>query len=648
MRAQNLLFQADTSLVKTAAAWLWTVFILFLLAAVSTAKAGVQPGDDLNANTAAAAATLQNWYNVKGRWDTTGWWNAANCLEAIENAVEGGNGRDHLEVLSTTFSRNLTNNFLNEYYDDEGWWALAWMRAYDSTGDARYLDMAKTIFQDMTTGWDDYCNGGLYWKKDQRNKNAIPNELFLLTAVRLHQRTPGDAGTNSYFAWALREWDWFNKSGMINQQQLVNDGLSRWCDNNHRTTWTYNQGVLIGGLTDLYKSTGSTNYLNQAMAIADAVLKTLVDDKGVLREPCELGDCRGNDVPQFKGIFIRYLAYLYDETRKPAYGEFLHKCAHAVWFNDRDAAGHLGLRWNGPFDTADATRHSSAMMAVSALAEPATALLPFAKGSGGPAFNHAVGAPSGVLAWTCNATNSPRPGFMQSGPFLASLPSGAHTVHFRLAVSRLKRVGPSLVRLDVRENEHGTILATREVPGSNFVTTDDSQDFQIAFTNSAPNDPLEFRVYWNAASDAPPLTLTDVTLDGARNWTAANLQHDVGRLDGLNAWEADPFRDGTSGYLTKGAIADDLPAGRHVANFELKVDNFNRDNSLVATVSVIDANTGNLIASREITRGQFPNALWQPFPLNFDSAPHQRCEFRVQWHFAPGAPRLSQRSLVVQ
>jgi hypothetical protein len=237
---------------------------------------------------------------------------------------------------------------------------------------------------------------------------------------------------------------------------------------------------------------------------------------------------------------------------------------------------------------------------------------------------------------------------MQSGPFLACLPTGAHTVHFQMAVSRLQRVGPSLVRLDVRENDHGTILASREVPGSAFITNDDSQDFQLTFTNSTPSDPLEFRVYWNAAPDAPPLTLTDVTTDGARNWTAANLQHEVGRLDGLNAWEADPFRDGASGYLTKGAIADDLPAGRHVANFELKVDNFNRDNSLVATVSVTDANTGNVLASREITRGQFPNALWQPFPLNFDSAPRQRCEFRVQWHSASGAPRLSQRSLVVQ
>ena len=61
-------------------------------------------------------------------------------------------------------------------------------RAFDITGDARYLKMAKTIFADMAGSWDAHCNGGIWWKKDRRYKNAIANELFLLTAVRLHQR----------------------------------------------------------------------------------------------------------------------------------------------------------------------------------------------------------------------------------------------------------------------------------------------------------------------------------------------------------------------------------------------------------------------------------------------------------------------------
>jgi predicted alpha-1,6-mannanase (GH76 family) len=211
-----------------------TVLCLFIGLLVCRADAG--PGDDFNANTLAAASALQHWYNHKGLWDTTGWWNAANCVEAIENVIVAENGGRYLKVLDRTFSRNSRTNFLNEYYDDEGWWALAWVRAYDLTGETRYLKMSKTIFADMADSWDSHCDGGIWWRKDKHYKNAIANELFLLVAVRLHQRTPGDGGTNSYLGWATREWAWFKKSGMINPQNLVNDGLNRQCENNQRTT----------------------------------------------------------------------------------------------------------------------------------------------------------------------------------------------------------------------------------------------------------------------------------------------------------------------------------------------------------------------------------------------------------------------------
>src|SRR5581483_9133810 len=111
-------------------------------------------------------------------------------------------------VIAGTFDRHARGQFLNDYYDDEGWWALTWIRAYDLTGDARYLDAAKFLFKDMAAGWDDHCGGGIWWNKERRYKNAIANELFLLAAARLHQRTPDDRGPGSYLDWARREWRW--------------------------------------------------------------------------------------------------------------------------------------------------------------------------------------------------------------------------------------------------------------------------------------------------------------------------------------------------------------------------------------------------------------------------------------------------------
>jgi predicted alpha-1,6-mannanase (GH76 family) len=343
-------------------------FIFFVLALIRYSSAA-RADDDFAAHTVAAVSALQRWYDLRtGLWNQAGWWNSANCLQAVETALALSHDQKYRTVIENTFNRNAAHNFLNDYYDDEGWWAETWIRAYDLTGQARYLDAAKTIFQDMTNGWDGHCGGGLWWSKKQTYKNAIPNELFLLVAIRLHQRTDGDGGPESYFYWATNEWRWFKSSGLISSEKLVNDGLTTDCLNNGETTWTYNQGVILGALADLYKVTGDTNCLTQAETIADAAINTLRDGAGVLSEPCESTGCHGGDAPQFKGIFIRNLAYLYGVDRQPAFFDFISRCAHSVWNNDRNRADQLGLKWSGPFDAADPSRQSSAVMALAALA----------------------------------------------------------------------------------------------------------------------------------------------------------------------------------------------------------------------------------------------------------------------------------------
>ena len=327
---------------------------------------------DFRACAAAGAGALQKWYNTStGTWNSTGWWNAANALTAVIGYTKLTGATSYRGIIGTTYTaaQHQHSGFTDYYYDDNGWWALAWVAAYDLTHDRSYLDTAAAIFTSMVAGWDDVCGGGLWWSQAKTYKNAIPTELFLTLAAQLHQRTPGD---KNYLAWALRAWDWFSASGLIGAGRLINDGLTAACANNGQTTWTYNQGVILGGLGALYQITGDQAYLKRGQAIADAVLATLVSPPsaphpGILVEPCELGasGCNG-DQAQFKGIFMRYLQDFWQASRQPAYQAFIISNATSLWDNNRNASNQFGLRWTGPFDQADAARQSSALDALNA------------------------------------------------------------------------------------------------------------------------------------------------------------------------------------------------------------------------------------------------------------------------------------------
>jgi predicted alpha-1,6-mannanase (GH76 family) len=313
-----------------------------------------------HATAAAGMAALQIFYSSStGLWKTTGWWNSANALETTIDYSMVTNTDTYRSVISNTFEKQKKTKFLQQWmYDDDGWWALAWIKAYDLTGEKRYLEMAKTIFKDMKTGWDSTCGGGMWWKKNRTYKNAITTQLFLTVAVRLHQRTENDGGKGSYLDWAKRSWNWFKRSGMINRENLINDGLNSRCRNNGKETWTYNHGVIVGGLVDLYKSTNDPKYLEEANKIAKAAIRKLAP-KGLLREACE-PHC-GGDGSQFKGIFVRNLSYLYQTTRDSQYKRFILRNADAVWWQSRNQANQVGLSWGNKFDKADASRQSAAI-----------------------------------------------------------------------------------------------------------------------------------------------------------------------------------------------------------------------------------------------------------------------------------------------
>lgn len=323
--------------------------------------------NELRARARAGMQVLQGYYDqASGLYNGNEWWRGANMLEdAIDFSRELGDGR-YLDTIDNTFEKNKESGFINEYYDDEGWWALAWVRAYDLTHDPKYLSMAKAIFDDIKASWDpNHCGGGVYWKKETEAKTSISNELFIVLAARLHLRTPGDTGPNSYLDWAQRSWAWFEASGLIGANHQVIDGLDfDTCGPGWDAAFTYNQGVILGGLVDLWRATGDGSLLDSATQIADATIELQTTPDGVLIEAECDPKCGSGDGTTFKGVFARNVAYLYEATALPRYRAFLLRQSDAIWQKNRSAMNQLGLNWQGPFDQADAARQAAALDAV--------------------------------------------------------------------------------------------------------------------------------------------------------------------------------------------------------------------------------------------------------------------------------------------
>ncbi len=304
------------------------------------------------------------------------YWPQAHALDVILDAYARTGDPKHRQVIEAwragVFRKNKYS-FLNDYYDDMLWNALAMLRAYEATGDERFRAAVDTLWTDITGGWTGAAGGGIMWSKPTPNsKNAISNAPASLLASRLYRLTGDDA----YLEWARKTYAWQQAklvdpaTGAVWDHVIAENGAERI-----RKEWvfTYNQGMYLAAAHALYQITDSAAYLDDAMRAADYALARLSTPDGLLR------DEGSGDGGLFKGIFVRYLAQLILEDDLPAaararYAAFLKRNADALWNEGANREQMLfGSYWKTR-PAADAEIHLTVQLSGAMLLEAAALL----------------------------------------------------------------------------------------------------------------------------------------------------------------------------------------------------------------------------------------------------------------------------------
>ncbi|KAH8901548.1 Six-hairpin glycosidase [Thozetella sp. PMI_491] len=274
------------------------------------------------------------------------------------------------EVRRRSLLKRAEVGFVGRFYDDEGWWALAFVAALDATGRREYLDEAIGIWYDMHDGWNKHKCGGIPWNKDAGQAPvSISNELYIQLGAALSNRVGLDQ-KNIYLDGAKQGWAWMQSTGVISStDNLVMDGVDANTCAPAGPYYTYNQGVIVGGLVEMYRATSDASYLDSAVKIADAVTKSgskLQDSAGILADGCDKDKtCSGDDDgTQFKGVFLRNLKKLYQFRPSDQYKTFILRNAQSIWLKDttvQNGGCFNGVLWGGPYKAANPSSQSSAL-----------------------------------------------------------------------------------------------------------------------------------------------------------------------------------------------------------------------------------------------------------------------------------------------
>ena len=315
-----------------------------------------------------------NYFNEKNTNTNFNYWPQAHALDVLVDAYQRTQKqeyKDYMDKWFTGVNAKNGNTFLNEFYDDMEWNALAMLRAHEATGDVKYKNAVDAVWTDIKTGWNTTMGGGIAWRKAMPYyKNTPANAPAAILAARLYKKFNNPADLE----WSKKIYAYVKDSLYNRSTGMVYDGINSDNDGKRNTTWkfTYNQGTFIGAALELFTITNDAGYLNDALqaanfALSDNTLTNFTDNL--------MRDEGGGDGGLFKGVLVRYLTQLtltpgVLSSDKQRYVNYLKHNAETLWREGTDKNYLLyGSYWkNKPGATTDLTIQLSGAMLIEAAA----------------------------------------------------------------------------------------------------------------------------------------------------------------------------------------------------------------------------------------------------------------------------------------
>jgi hypothetical protein len=208
------------------------------------------------------------------------------------------------------------------YFDDNGWWGLAFLDAYRATHDRRWLWDARRAYSFIRlAGWD-WEEGGIWWDTRHTFKAGESLATGTLLAAQLYGFT-----NEQYYLEGAREFvEWGRTHSWNDQDSLYG---------RHETDRT------------------SMPYVQSPLAAADVILCHLNRDESL----CDRGEMlaasasrrfqRLNMGPQYDAMYLRWLLYLYALDHNPRWYWIAVDQAARAEAHAGDGHGRWLRAWDG-------------------------------------------------------------------------------------------------------------------------------------------------------------------------------------------------------------------------------------------------------------------------------------------------------------